>query len=578
MTVVEARRLIINPAFRGRGDWLAKSWRRRLRPKVLLLLLVALCFAGGVAAAGALVLADYRDSRAAAEAATRHQARLLQEFVARTLDATELMVRRLGDQLTAPSVGQLSADQQVALRAALVASPHLANLVVVDGRGLVVADGLGKLAAAASLVHHDWVRAVLGSDGSNLSLSQAGLDEASGKVVFPVSLALRDARGRLLGAVAAQVDIRTLAALIDEQDVAAARPGLALYRMDGALLAAHPLSAADMGRNLSGSPLFSTHLPEAASGTFVTAPGDGDLRIISYRSIPGRNLVVCAGVSVEEAMAPWRQRSWVTLMTSVLVLGLLAALSRVMAREIRRDRMVNQALRAANRDLSRSNTDLEQFAYVASHDLKEPLRNIASYVQLLQRRYQGRLDEDADAFIGYTVDGVRRMQMIINELLVYSRIGTGPLTRGPVQTGVVVSTVLANLKVVIAEAGAVVEVKGPLPVVVGDAGQLTSVFQNLISNGLKYRRDDVRPELTVAVAEQGEFWHFSIIDNGIGIDAHYHRQIFELFKRLHARDRYSGTGIGLAVCQRVIERHGGEIWVDSVPGQGATFHFTLPKS
>lgn len=277
-------------------------------------------------------------------------------------------------------------------------------------------------------------------------------------------------------------------------------------------------------------------------------------------------------------MAPWRQRSWATLITAVLVLGLLAALSRVMAREIRRDRMVNQALRAANRDLSRSNADLEQFAYVASHDLKEPLRNIASYVQLLQRRYQGRLDEDADAFIGYTVDGVRRMQMIINELLVYSRIGTGPLTRGAVQTGVLVSTALANLKAVIAEAGAVVEVKGPLPVVVGDAGQLSSVFQNLISNGLKYRRDDIRPELTVAVAEQGEFWRFSIIDNGIGIDPQYHRQIFELFKRLHARDRYTGTGIGLAVCQRVIERHGGEIWVESVPGQGASFHFTLPKN
>ncbi|AVM72571.1 sensor histidine kinase [Magnetospirillum gryphiswaldense] len=557
---------------------MAKSWRRRLRPKFVLLLLFALCFAGGVGAAGALVMADYRDSRAAAEAATRHQARLLQEFVARTLDATELMVRRLGDQLTTPPVGSLNAEQNAALRAALAASPHLANLVVVDGRGQVVTDGLAKLPAATSLVQHEWVRAVLGGETSSLSLSQAGLDEASGKVVFSVSLALRDVRGRLLGAVAALVDIQTLAALIDEQDMAAARPSLALYRMDGALLAAHPLSAADMGRNMSGLPLFSTHLPEAASGTFATSPSEGDLRIVSYRTIPGRNLVVCASVSQDEAMAPWRQRSWATLITAVLVLGLLAALSRVMAREIRRDRMVNQALRAANRDLSRSNADLEQFAYVASHDLKEPLRNIASYVQLLQRRYQGRLDEDADAFIGYTVDGVRRMQMIINELLVYSRIGTGPLTRGAVQTGVLVSTALANLKAVIAEAGAVVEVKGPLPVVVGDAGQLSSVFQNLISNGLKYRRDDIRPELTVAVAEQGEFWRFSIIDNGIGIDPQYHRQIFELFKRLHARDRYTGTGIGLAVCQRVIERHGGEIWVESVPGQGASFHFTLPKN
>ncbi|KAF0222075.1 MAG: Two-component sensor histidine [Rhodospirillaceae bacterium] len=541
------------------------------------MLLFALCFAGGVVAAVALVLADYRDSRAAAEATTRHQARLLQEFVARTLDATELMVRRLGDQLTVPPLGPLSPEQGAALRTALAASPHLANLVVIDEKGLVLSDGLAKLQPTSSLVQYEWVRAALGGDQSGFHLSQAGLDEASGKVVFPVSLALRDGAGRLGGAVAALVDVETLAALIDDQDMAAARPQVALYRLDGALLAAHPLTAEDVGRNMSGLPLFATHLPEAASGTFATTPGEGDLRIVSYRTIAARNLVVCASVSLDVAMAPWRQRSWATLGTTGIMLALLAALSRVMAREMRRDRMVNQALRAANRDLSRSNADLEQFAYVASHDLKEPLRNIASYVQLLQRRYQGRLDEDADAFIGYTVDGVRRMQMIINELLVYSRIGTGPLTRGPVQTGVLVSTVLANLKTVIAEAGAVVEVKGPLPVVVGDAGQLSSVFQNLVSNGLKYRRDDVRPELTITVAEQGEFWRFSVIDNGIGIDPHYHRQIFEMFKRLHARDRYSGTGIGLAVCQRVIERHGGEIRVESVPGQGSTFHFTLPK-
>ena len=249
----------------------------------------------------------------------------------------------------------------------------------------------------------------------------------------------------------------------------------------------------------------------------------------------------------------------------------------ILARRLARDTRDSAALQAANRELSRSNADLEQFAYVASHDLKEPLRNIASYVQLLQRRYQGKLDEDADAFIGYTVDGVRRLQMIINELLAYSRIGTGPLQQSPVQTGAVLSSVLGSLKAAIAEAGAVVDVRGPLPVVMGDAGQLTSVFQNLLANALKYRRDDVRAEVKVSVAEMGGSWCFSVADNGIGIDPLYQTQIFELFKRLHARDRYGGSGIGLAVCQRVVERHGGSIWVDSIPGQGACFHFTLPK-
>lgn len=263
-----------------------------------------------------------------------------------------------------------------------------------------------------------------------------------------------------------------------------------------------------------------------------------------------------------------------------LVLGGLVAVAAmiwVMARELGRASKAAASLGAANRDLERSNADLEQFAYIASHDLKEPLRNIASYVQLLQRRYAGRLDSDADAFIGYTVDGVRRMQAIITELLAYSRIGTGHLTLVPVQAGALVSSALASLKSGITEAQAAVEIRGQLPVVEADAALLGSLFQNLISNGLKYRRDDVRPEITIGCHDQGERWAFWVKDNGIGIEPEYREQIFHLFKRLHPRDRYHGTGIGLTICQRVVERHGGRIWVESEPGKGSTFWFTLPK-
>ncbi len=297
----------------------------------------------------------------------------------------------------------------------------------------------------------------------------------------------------------------------------------------------------------------------------------------SLQPVPGQPLRVFVGTETHQLMEPWRQRALRAGGAALVATLLVGPVLLILARRLARDTRDSAALQAANRELSRSNADLEQFAYVASHDLKEPLRNIASYVQLLQRRYQGKLDEDADAFIGYTVDGVRRLQMIINELLAYSRIGTGPLQQSPVQTGAVLSSVLGSLKAAIAEAGAVVDVRGPLPVVMGDAGQLTSVFQNLLANALKYRRDDVRAEVKVSVAEMGGSWCFSVADNGIGIDPLYQTQIFELFKRLHARDRYGGSGIGLAVCQRVVERHGGSIWVDSIPGQGACFHFTLPK-
>jgi len=312
----------------------------------------------------------------------------------------------------------------------------------------------------------------------------------------------------------------------------------------------------------------------SVAGTLDISPGES---IMARRSVPGRGLTISVVQPAGDAMRLWGPRALRTGLAGLLTALVVVPILLVLAKRLVRDNQASAALEAANRELSRSNADLEQFAYVASHDLKEPLRNIASYVQLLQRRYQGKLDEDADAFIGYTVEGVRRMQVIINELLAYSRIGTGPLRSSPVQTGAVVSAVLGNLKAAIAEAGAVVDVVGPLPVVMGDPGQLTSVFQNLLANALKYRRDDVRPEVKVQVAEMGAEWRFSITDNGIGIDPAYQQQIFELFKRLHTRDRYTGSGIGLAVCQRVVERHGGSIWVESIPGQGACFHFILPK-
>ncbi|HSV28830.1 MAG TPA: ATP-binding protein [Candidatus Omnitrophota bacterium] len=262
---------------------------------------------------------------------------------------------------------------------------------------------------------------------------------------------------------------------------------------------------------------------------------------------------------------------------AVVAVGLMAALVVMLLRQWRHERGAARDLAELNRELERSNADLEQFAYVASHDLKEPLRNISSYVQLLQRRYQGKLDPDADAFIGYTVEGVRRMQAIIHELLAYSRIGTGTLNLQPIQAGAAVSSALAQLKTVIAEAQAAVEIKGPLPVVMADSVQLASLFQNLIGNGIKYRRPEVRPEVTVGVEDKGAHWAFFVRDNGIGIESQYHAQIFELFKRLHPRGHYQGTGIGLSVCKRVVERHGGQIWVDSQAGFGSTFWFTLPK-
>jgi len=238
--------------------------------------------------------------------------------------------------------------------------------------------------------------------------------------------------------------------------------------------------------------------------------------------------------------------------------------------------LTKQALQRNSEELGRSNAELEQFAYVASHDLQEPLRMVASYTQLLARRYRGKLDSEADEFIGFAVDGATRMQTLIRDLLSYSRVMTQGHSLQPADARLACDMARRNLQKSIEESGATVSV-GPLPTVRADATQLAQLFQNLIGNALKYC-DERAPQIRVAAEARDEAWLFSVQDNGIGIESQYFERIFQMFQRLHTREKYSGTGIGLAICRRIVERHGGKIWVESEPGQGSTFHFALPRT
>lgn len=225
-------------------------------------------------------------------------------------------------------------------------------------------------------------------------------------------------------------------------------------------------------------------------------------------------------------------------------------------------------------ELARSNTELEQFAYVASHDLQEPLRMVASYTQLLARRYKGKLDSDADEFIAFAVDGASRMQTLINDLLAYSRLGRRGGQMRPVDAEDVLARVFADLHASIAETGADVKC-GPLPTLAVDPVQFGQLMQNLISNAIKFRTGE-RPRVRVTAERCGYAWRFCVADNGIGIDPSYSERIFQIFQRLHTRSEYPGTGIGLAICRKIVERHGGRIWVESQQGQGARFFFLIP--
>jgi PAS domain S-box-containing protein len=235
-------------------------------------------------------------------------------------------------------------------------------------------------------------------------------------------------------------------------------------------------------------------------------------------------------------------------------------------------RNINQR-KKAEEELARSNAELQQFAYIASHDLQEPLRMVASYVQLLQRRYKGKLDNDADTYIQYAVDGATRMKNLINDLLTYSRVGTHgkPLEKLPLQE--TMHRVMNNLTVIIDERSAEVT-HSELPVIMGDSTQMDQLFQNIINNAIKFCQNTPKIHID-AVKEENNMWRISIKDNGIGIEPQYAERIFVMFQRLHTQQEYSGTGIGLAVCKKIVERHGGRIWIESEKDKGTTFFFTL---
>jgi light-regulated signal transduction histidine kinase (bacteriophytochrome) len=261
-----------------------------------------------------------------------------------------------------------------------------------------------------------------------------------------------------------------------------------------------------------------------------------------------------------------------TFLTLVLVIGSGWVTGEAMKRRLESEARLIESVK----QLNASNRELEQFAYVASHDLQEPLRMVSNYCQLLGRRYKDRLDSDANEFIEFAVSGAQRMQKLIDALLAYSRVGSRveKTTRTRLET--CLRDALKNLQTLIAESAAVIT-HDPLPELDADPDQLTQVFQNLIGNGIKFSANTT-PRIHISVKNKESEWLIGVRDHGIGIDPEYFNRIFVIFQRLHSKQEYPGTGIGLAICKKIVDAHGGKIWVESTPGDGATFYFTLPHN
>lgn len=286
---------------------------------------------------------------------------------------------------------------------------------------------------------------------------------------------------------------------------------------------------------------------------------------------------IVAQASIDRAAAE-TQNAVTTSVSAIVLFTALVGITAIWLEYRQRTRLLTlqTELREQNAALERSNASLQEFAYVASHDLQEPLRTVVSFTQLLQRRYGGKIDASADEFIAFTVDAAQRMQTLINDILQLSRVTTQGKPLVATDLTAVVSRARTNLREMIAERSAEIDVAS-LPMVMGDASQLTQLMQNFIGNGIKYNRSEP-PVIRVSAEEAGTMWRIAVADNGIGISPEYHDKIFRIFQRLHSRSEFSGTGIGLALAKNIVERHGGTVSVASDEGKGATFYFTLRRA
>ena len=311
------------------------------------------------------------------------------------------------------------------------------------------------------------------------------------------------------------------------------------------------------------------------------APGQLGEGVAPYDTATGRAWLDRA-IAGEPLMFEWRARAktgrpfWIEVSMRRAPTGPDGDGILVLVRDISERKQAELALTERTEALERSNADLEQFAYVASHDLREPLRMVSSYMALLERRYGDRLGRDGHEFIAFAKEGAVRMDRLVQDLLEFSRVGRVADPPAPTLIDTVLANVLTVLATVIAEAKAEIVVAYPLPTVTCCGNEIFLLLQNLITNAVKFRASSRPPMVQIGVERQGPDWLFFVADNGIGIDAVYYDRIFKIFHRLHTREKYDGTGIGLSICKRIVERHGGRIWVTSAPGEGSTFHFTLP--
>jgi signal transduction histidine kinase len=553
-------------------------WKGRLST-VSLMAVIGLLWGGQVWRNHGLALAD-------AETLVTSLTHSLEYQVQGSLRGVEALLNEVADGMEATQ--ELTPIQRERYRGRLAGLPEIRNLVVADSEGRVtdvsiVQPGETVSPGIGTVSDRDYFQALRhGDQGRRLVIGAPLISRFSGQSSIPVARAILRGDKSFAGIVVAGIDPREFREQIESVAVEP-EGGASLIRADGIFLARVPRQDEYMGRSVAKSPLFLDHLSRSPSGVahFVSV-ADGNDKIVAFETLANYPLVVTVGITRRTALAHWKRQA----ATEAVVLAVLAAALLVVATlydlRVASNRLLTEQLAASHHDLERqveertahlaaSNAELERFAYVASHDLKEPLRSVSSFLQLLDRRYHGKLDAEAHEFIEFAVNAAKRSSAQIDDLLAFSRVGRLDQPPECCDTAALARAAVDGLEAELAI--------GPLPPVWCRPTQLQSVFQNLVANAVKFRDPSRPPRVEIrAETETGGMVRFSVADNGIGIDPQYHDQVFGIFQRLHPIGSYAGTGIGLALCRKIVEHHGGRIWLDSRPGAGTTVFFTLKQA
>lgn len=506
-----------------------------------------------------------------AEVQAANLARTFEEHVRRAASSIDLVLLHLRDEI---ADGQ-PIDRQLDLLRRRLPSELVFQVAIIDADGHLRYVSL-RAAEPVDLSDRDHFRVHRDTTADRLFISKPVLGRVSGRMSIQFTRRLDQPDGRFAGVLVFSADPAYFVSMYRSIDIG--ENGAVMLVGSDRVVRAGAARRTDVippPGALAADDYFAADRPN--DGVYArTCPVDGGQRVAAYRRIAEMDLAVVVDLCLGDIMAPARERAVVLtgggVVVSLLLLGAFATTGRLL---IRRQRD-GDALAAQALSLRRSNSELEAFAYAISHDLREPLRTINGFLGLLIRRAGAKLSAEETEFIDFARNGASRMDSLINGLLEYSRVGRNESAFEPVSLATVVDTALANLRGTLTSSHAAVSVLPGLPDVLGHGDELVRLLQNLIGNALKYHSPDRPPTISIAWRRQGRDWIISVTDNGIGIAAEHHERIFGIFQRLHGRDEYDGTGIGLALCRKIVEHHHGRIWVNSWEGEGSAFFIALP--